>query len=180
MYSKKLIIGMFCIFLAGCAGAGTGVGAVNPSNLQSVYNSTKVEHDAYKNETQVRGPLIFVDGFVLNDGYSAFITKKADGSKFVGMFFAVKLKDWAHLEAAYSGGKKYPLGKINQKVDSCGAAGCRMTETVGLNLTMSQLRQLSKGDAFNVKLVGATGSRAFSIPSAYFQALLKKAEETKP
>lgn len=180
MRYKKFMITLCCLWLSGCAGGmANNSAAVNPANPQAVYSATKVDFDPQENKTTISAPMIFAGDFVMNDAYSAFIDIKANGSKSGGVFFAARFTDWAYLDTAYSEGKKYPLKKINQEVETCSGGNCLLTEGVGLDLSMNQIRQLGKKNVFSVKLVGRAGYRVFNIPGAYFQGLLKKLEETK-
>ena len=180
---KKSLISfiLFFLVLSGCAAY--GINLTDPSNYQVVKASIQSINDPHEGTIEIRGPRIGISMFKNDNGWATYFlrsfassTKGYSEDSVVQIYVAVNRYGWAFFNTAYSAGKRYQTTQINRSVINC-SAGCLVLESVGVDLTVNQLkREILKKPSFVFKLSGNRGDFVVEVPSAYLQAFVDKLE----
>jgi hypothetical protein len=179
---KSLSVLLVTLFLTGCGGviAGMyGIPIVDPQDASTVTERTTTDYNPHKDLTTVTGPVIFAQSNLGGHRYTLRAWKNGKGTNGIQSFqlyVVASLDGWYFLDRAYSNGKKLSLVRISQNVLSCASfrTECLVSETVGINLTKSEVAKLAKGPQnFELEISGNKGSITLSVPPAYFKGVLE-------
>lgn len=156
-----------------------GIPIVDPSNPVDVRAHTKFEYDQHRDVHQATGPLIYAQRNIT--GHIYLIRAWSKTSDFTGparaqLYVTARFDDWAFLDRAHSNGRRVSLTEIDRDV-SCASRRCTVSETVGINLTMTQLEGLAAEPLFSVKISGRRGALVLDVPGDYFGGVLKAIKE---
>ena len=166
------------LILAGCGrtiAAMSGIQIVNPNDSITVDANTKKIYDRHTKTWNVEAPVIFAQNTLLGHTYLLRAwyregSKKEDAP--VQLYVTARLKNWYFLSRAYSFGKRLSFTKIAQDVGSCSSYGCNLRESVGINLSIKEIRELAEEASYDLKIEGNRGSIEISVPGKYFYGFL--------
>ncbi len=158
--------------LAGLAACGT---LPDPSNPADIAAHVTVTQDQYDGVWKARAPRIIVWHSFDVTSYKLRGWSRDRGfgpGAFAQLYVETDLDEWLYLKRAHSAGVAYDVRRIDREVDRCSDSGCQYNETVGIDMSVDQLRAVAAGPGFDVRLSGRNGSVTFFVPSAYFQGFL--------
>lgn len=161
----------FSLFLTGCFET-----PWIANDYNKVLSLTTASHDSYSDVHTVTGPSIslsnytwFIRGFAVN-------SKKIQSLQ---IYVHANFSEWAFLDSAYSGGKRFDLTQISRDVGHCSKYGCNVNEHVGVSISSSQIKSYAKSkDGMALKVQGKAGFVTIFIPPEYFAAYIDFAKNS--
>ena len=170
---------LFAVCVAGSAACTDQIQrtlGVNPADSAEVAARIKIEHDSYDGSWEARGPMI--NGRrVLGDRHQYLLRTFAGDRQFnllpkVQLYVIAHMDEWRYLNQAHSAGIAYDVTRIDREVKHCEDGDCGVTETIGIGMSIEQLRAVAAGPGFDVRLSGRKGYIVMFVPAAYFQGFL--------
>jgi hypothetical protein len=166
--------------LAACGGVISemyGVPIVDPEDALDVTSNTSVEYDTHEGRFTVQGPLIYAEKNIFGHSYLLRAwpgSRQFDPADPAQLYVRAAFEDWTFLDRAYSQGESLHVSKISRDVGTCSSYGCRVKETVGINLTIAKLEAIARRQVFSVKIAGRKGSIVIDVPTAYIRGFLAR------
>ena len=155
--------------------------AISAADSVAVQAGTTVKGGPHDPNIVLEGPFISVDGKLDGTHYAlrAFVPAANRATvKAVQFVIATYSKDWRHYHSAYHYGRTLPTVRISQEVISC-VGGCLLSESVGITISMDDLKAAANGKGFSVKLAGKAGEVTVDAPAPYFAGFLAKLNQQR-
>jgi len=169
---QRFGIAAFAVCL--CSLASCGV-LPNPSDPFDIAARTEISRDRYDGLWKALGPKVLPIGNNVVDSYRlrAFSKDRDFGRLTVAQLYVVAdVNEWLFLNRAHAAGAAFHVTQIDREVAYCTEERCTLRETVGVDLSIEQMRALAAGPGFDVRISGRRGSMTIFVPAAYFQGFL--------
>ena len=130
-----------------------------------------IDYDSFKKILSITGPSDTTNGdiFLRSSGNN----NKERGLLLHQIYIITNKKKWHYFDEAYdSEGKKLDLTVISRDVGNCGSYGCFLHESIGINLTDDELKQIENtGIAFKIYGKNKDGV-SYKVSSKYIKGYL--------
>lgn len=173
----SIVLACALLLLSGCVAvtpSANGFAEVDPKDVEAVAIATTSKENYNRGVIKYDAPIVFEKNNILNSFYNLRGWRDSKTKKFIGaqIYLSIPTTKWAFYNSAFSGGKSLDVTTIDKSVGSCSEYGCRLTEIVGINLSVAQLKQFSE-EGFIGEVSGKRGALPVVIPKEYFTGFLK-------
>lgn len=169
---RRLRIPLLATCLAALAGCGLLPNTSDPGDISA---RTEITHDRYDGLWKARGPEIYDFG---NRDIKSYRLRAASASPDFAqvaraqLYVIARLDHRLYLGDAHSAGVAFDVTRIEREVERCDEDRCRYLETIGINMSVTQLRAIAASPGFDVRISGRKGNVYLFVPASYFQGFL--------